>query len=205
MTEITNYKVKEFLKQPTDLILEYVDVLKHLKPIETNLEVYNLSLKNVEFIKENITNSDDISILEIIAIVQDYKEIIVPKWLIKLLPNVVNKYIQQSHLRKVLNIKITEFFGLINNIKNQLEVISKAESSSLVSENTNVKWEQVNGSEKLKIFGVFNTLDSLAGGDILKWNQINELPYGEVFTKLLMNKINADLQMEMQNIKTTKI
>jgi hypothetical protein len=204
ITEITNYKVKDFLIQPEEVIIQYVEVLKNLKPIDTNNNVFHLTLSEVEFIKENIGGDSDEGLLEIIAVIQGYKEIELPNWLKIILPNKVIQYIKETRLRKVLNLKITEFFGLINSVKNQLEVIRKAESSSLVSEHTNVKWETVNGSERLQQFGIYNTLENLAGGDILKYKEIMKLSYSEVFTKLLMNKINSDLQQEMQNIQSTK-
>ncbi|WP_431137468.1 hypothetical protein [Psychroserpens mesophilus] len=204
MEEIKNYKLKDFLKQPTELILEYVEILRLLKPIETKYDIYNLKLKEVEFIKENLNLTNDETIIEIISMVQGYEDYVTPKWLTKILPSKVVQYLNAKKKRKVLNLRITEFFGLLNNVKNQLEQISKAEASSLTSEHTNIKWEQVNGSERLQKFGIYNTLDALADGDILKYDAIMNLEYSEVFTKLLMNKTNSDLQHEMQNIKTIK-
>lgn len=42
------------------------------------------------------------------------------------------------------------------------------------------------GIDELNIFGDKNTIDQLAGGDILKWNDIKKLPYEQVFEKQLM-------------------
>lgn len=203
VTEIKNYKLKDFLKQPTELIFDYINVLKHLKPIDTNNEVWYLSLKEVEFIKENVGITNDESIIEIIGIVQGYEDIKLPKWLKMILPKRIESYINNSKKRKVLNLRIIEFFGLLNSVKEQLEQINNAELSSLVSSNPNMKWELVNGSDRLKRFGIYNALENLSDGDILKWDKIRELQYSEVFTKLLMNKVNSDLHHEMQNIKTT--
>lgn len=177
MESITNFKLKEFFKQDYELQQEYIQVLKLLKPVETKLEVFHLKLKDVEFIKQNLTSDNDDDIIEIISKVQDIK------------------------LEDVYELGIVEIFGLIASVKEQLEQIIKAEQSSLVSENTNIKWEAVNGSERIAKFGIYNTLNTLSQGDILKWEAIMNLEYADVFMKLLLDKTNNDLQQEMQNIK----
>jgi hypothetical protein len=180
LTEIKNYKLVDFFKQPLELILDYVDILQHIEPVPTKNEVFHLKLKDVEFIKENILSDDDEALVEIIALVQGME------------------------IKEMMKMEVVEFFGLFNSVKEQLITINKAEASSLVSTNTNFKWEAVNGSERLSKFGIYNTLETLSGGDILKWNQIMEIPYSDVFTKLLMNKTNNDLQEEMNQIKELK-
>lgn len=200
MQEIKNYKIKNFLRQSPELIAEYVQILGFINPIQTNKEVYHLSLRKVEFIKENLNNSTDDSLLEIMAMVQGYED----KKIIKKLPKFIVNLFQLSAKSKVLNLRIVDFFGLLNSVKEQISDINNAESSALVSTHTNIKWEQVGGSDRLQKFGIYNSLYSLSDGDILKWEQIMELPYSEIFIKLLMDKENGDLQIEMQNIQTVK-
>lgn len=178
MEQITNFKLKDFFKQPIELVKEYVNLLQNLEPTPTKNKVFHLKLKDVEFIKQYLTSSDDGEIIKILSIVEDISE------------------------SQVLHLTIVEVYGLINSIKEQIEIINKAELSSLSSDNTNIRWEAVNGSERLKKFGIYNTLDSLSKGDILKWNDIMELPYSEVFIKLQMDKTNNDLQEEMKQIKS---
>ncbi|WP_339875200.1 hypothetical protein [Olleya marilimosa] len=178
MEQITNYKLKDFFKQDITLIQDYINILQHLEPVPTKNEVFHLKLKEVEFIKNNLSNDDDEALFEILAMVQGVKE------------------------SQILNTGIIEIFGLINSVKEQLERIQKAEASSLVSDNTNIKWETVNGSERMAKFGIYNTLDALSDGDILKWDAILELKFSDVFMKLLLNKTKNDLESEMNNIKT---
>ncbi|WP_048331019.1 hypothetical protein [Bizionia psychrotolerans] len=180
LTEIKNFELGEFFKQSPELITDYVEILKHVQPIQTKNEIFHLKLKDVEFIKEHLMSNSDEEILDIISKVQGLK----PK--------------------EVMKIKIVEFFGLMNSIKEQIIQINKAEASSLVSDHVNFKWEAVNGSERLQKFGIYNTLDSLSDGDILKWNAIMELPYSDVFMKLLINKTQSDLSYEMNQIKEIK-
>lgn len=178
MTEINNYTLSEFFKQDLNLINDYVNILQYVNPKKTHQDIFYMKLKDVEFIKQNINSVEDKPLVEIISKVQNIKE------------------------SQVMNISILDFFGLMNSIKEQLEVINQAELNSLTSDHTNMKWEQVNGTERLQRFGIYNILDSLSGGNILKWDAIMELQYADVFTKLLMDKTQNDLQHEMQNIKT---
>lgn len=203
MDEIINYKLKDFFKQKRELIEEYLQYLIHLEPIDTINEIFHLSLKDVETIKQLIQSSKDIDLIELLCIVQGYDEIKLPNWLKKLNIKYITNWVKNSRYSKVMNLRIVEVYGLINSVKKQLEQINSAEINSLQSDVTNFKWEAVNGSERLKKFGIYNTLESLSNGDITKWNQIMEMPYSEVFTKLLMNKINGELQNEMNQIKTT--
>ncbi|OCK42536.1 hypothetical protein BA195_10190 [Tenacibaculum soleae] len=178
MEQITNFKLKEFYKQPIELIEDYVNILKNLEPQQTKNQVIHLKLKDVEFIKQNLTSENDGDLISIISMVQGIKN------------------------SEVLHLDVIQVFSLINSIKEQIQKINRAELSSLSVDNTNIKWESVNGSERIAKFGIYNTIDNLAKGDILKWNAIFELPYSDVFMKLLMDKTNNDLQKEMEQIKS---
>ncbi|MBD1394596.1 hypothetical protein [Mucilaginibacter glaciei] len=51
-------------------------------------------------------------------------------------------------------------------------------------------------------FKYINTVNSLAGGDITKWESILAMPYERILTKLLLNKTEAEYQkryMEMSS------
>lgn len=54
------------------------------------------------------------------------------------------------------------------------------------------------GISELDALGAINTIDVLAQGDILKWNQIRALPYGQVFEKLLKITIEARINKRRQ-------
>ncbi|MDN3582762.1 hypothetical protein [Mucilaginibacter flavus] len=56
------------------------------------------------------------------------------------------------------------------------------------------------GIQSFEKFKYINTINSLAGGDITKWDTILNMPYERVLTKLLLNKTEAEYQkkyMEM--------
>lgn len=54
------------------------------------------------------------------------------------------------------------------------------------------------GINELNIFGDLNTIDMMAGGDVLKWNEIKKLPYQTVFDKQLKSIKEAKFQKEYQ-------
>lgn len=179
MKEIINFRLKDFLIQDAELIREYIVALQYLKPADTVKEVFHLKLKHVEHIKQNLYSNEDAELVKIVARVQDL------------------------NLKEVFDMTIVDFFRVIASVKNQLDTIAKAEDRSLAPSSINLKWEAVNGEERMSRFGIYNTLENLSGGDILKYKKIMNLPYSEVFTALLLKKTSHDLQNEMEAIKTT--
>lgn len=174
---IKNFKLKDFFQQDVKTINEYVLLLQWVEPIPTKNDIFYMKLRDVDFIKSNLGEGDE-ALIEIIARVQGIEN------------------------DDVLEMEITKFFGLLNDVKKQIERINHAENVSLSETHPNIKWETVNGSERMAKFGIFNTLDNLAGGDILKYDKIMDITYADVFTKLLMDKTRNDLNIEMSKIKT---
>ncbi|MFA6085578.1 hypothetical protein [Mucilaginibacter sp.] len=50
------------------------------------------------------------------------------------------------------------------------------------------------GIQAFEKFRYINTVNSLAGGDITKWQLILAMPYERILTKLLLNKTEAEYQ-----------
>jgi hypothetical protein len=137
-----------------------------------------MKLKHVEFIKQTIDSGNVSDLVEVVSKVQKVPE------------------------EKVLDMPIIKFFGIMASIRSQLKVIVKAEENGLTPSHIDLKWEAVNGSQKMSKFGIYNTLESLSGGDALKYQSYMNMNYAEVFTILLMRKTSSDLQWEMNQIKT---
>lgn len=57
------------------------------------------------------------------------------------------------------------------------------------------------GVTKLNEFGAFATVHSLAGGDILKHEAIEALPYFQVYQTLKLQKVNGDIERRYASIK----
>jgi hypothetical protein len=97
---------------------------------------------------------------------------------------------------------IIHFFGIINSIKEQLMTIVSAEENGLTPSDVNMKWEQVGGSERMEKFGIINTLDKLTGKKPHLHKIYLNMKYSEIFTILLKWKTEAEIQKEMNQIKT---
>lgn len=175
--EIENFKLSEFLNQDIETIKAYVTILKFIPSQETENEIFHMKLEDVEFFKQNINSSEDSSIIEIVAKVQDIE------------------------IEEVLEMEIITFFALLNSIRKQIEKLINAESEMLNPDYVDPRWSAVSGSDRMAKFGIYNTLEMLSNGDILKYQKIMELSYSEVFTVLLMRKTKGDIEREMKAIK----
>ena len=58
------------------------------------------------------------------------------------------------------------------------------------------------GIEVFNQYGALNTLETLSGGDILKYELVKGLMYDEVYTKLLMNKDKRIFEKNYRDIVT---
>lgn len=61
------------------------------------------------------------------------------------------------------------------------------------------------GVSELDKLGIFNIIDSLAGGDILKHDEVRKLPYYKVFDKLLKGVIESKIQKNYAKIQQNKV
>jgi hypothetical protein len=175
---IDNFKLIEYLNQPPEVIEQYLIALRYLKPKETEQQLYKMKLKEVEEIKQDIDSGEDRDLIKIVALVQNCTQ------------------------EEVLDFKIIDFFGLLNSIREQIKVILTAEENAFTPSKLNVKWEMVNGAERMSKFGIYNTLESLSNGDATKYEYFMNMEYSEVFTILLMRKTASDISQEMNEIKT---
>jgi len=176
--EIENFKLIDFFNQNRSLIDNYVVALRYVKPIKTKREVFQMKMKHVELIKQTIGSGNDRDLIKIVSKVQKCSE------------------------DEVLEMQIIQFFGIINSIKEQLMTIVRAEENGLTPSDVNMKWEQVGGSERMEKFGIINTLDKLTGKKPHLHKVYLNMKYSEIFTILLKWKTEAEIQKEMNQIKT---
>ncbi len=85
---------------------------------------------------------------------------------------------------------------------NQLKEIIELEELHLKTDPT--PDQKAAGLELFNEFGVMNTIKALAGGDILKYNEVVKLEYNLVFTHLKMNKVSKVYQENYSTILRNK-
>lgn len=93
--------------------------------------------------------------------------------------------------KEVNNMELFNCFACYQWVTDQLLEINKVEKECLGDEPS---IEQKNaGVEELEQFGYANSLDMLAGGDILKYDAILLMPYAVIFRKLYMEKVKQEI------------
>lgn len=200
MEKIINYKLKDFLKiKDEQLIEDYLLILDSLRPlkqiINPNYNRFNKQPKKLDIkaIRE-LTFGDVIN---------------VRNWINEAsMESIIEIYQLITGLTKkqILNLGIIQFYGIFSFIKNELEEIGNIEVNELSDEDDfDINIEAVNAKERMSRFGVLNTIDSLANGDILKWEQIQKLPYLTVLSKLIMDNLKNKIQKEISELQKKQL
>ncbi|MFA7361919.1 MAG: hypothetical protein WC139_12880 [Candidatus Kapaibacterium sp.] len=60
------------------------------------------------------------------------------------------------------------------------------------------------GIENFQEFGAFATIDRLAGGDVLKYDAIERMPFNLIFTKMKLNKVTYEFDDNLRKIYLAK-
>jgi len=60
--------------------------------------------------------------------------------------------------------------------------------------------EKKAGIQAFEKFKYINTVNSLATGDITRWDDVLNMPYERVLTKLLLNKAEAEYQQKYSEL-----
>lgn len=95
-----------------------------------------------------------------------------------------------------------ELFSFVLWVKDSLEAIFNLEKEYLSNE---PDADSINaGIRDFDELGEINTIDNLAGGDILKWEEVKRLPYHQVFDKLRKNTIENKFNKRYQKIIAEK-
>lgn len=66
------------------------------------------------------------------------------------------------------------------------------------------KEQKAAGIDRLYILKEVNTIDALAQGNVLRWQEVLRLPYNVVYLKLLKNKLDNDFQERYKKILENK-
>lgn len=121
---------------------------------------------------------------------------------------------QEGNIEEIINIickekeieikEITqrETISFVLWLKDEIEAIHQLESRYLQSQPDPDMIAA--GVNDLNEFGELNVIDSLAGGDILKWDEVGRIPYYKVFDKLRKNIIDRRINTNYQKILATK-
>lgn len=115
---------------------------------------------------------------------------------------ILKNYKKNITFKRVKRARNNDKFLFMLWVKEQYTRINDLEERMLVSP-PDVKLLQA-GIRELDVLGDYNTIDSLAGGDILKWEAIRQMKYSEVFNKLLKNTIESRINKRLVEINKQK-
>jgi hypothetical protein len=202
METIINYKVKDFLKlTDVGVVQEYIAILDLLKPSyevdNPNYKWYDKWLKKhpkmllvkdirsllyyeVDQIRNNFEEGSAQAIFDSIKLVLDVQD------------------------KEILNFTITTFYAIISKIRTNLIEVNNGEVNELLDDYQDEFLLAINANQRMAKFGVLNIIDSLANGDVLKWKEIEKLPYMVVFTKLRMENEKNKIQREINELQRKK-
>lgn len=106
---------------------------------------------------------------------------------------------QNHFFIEVQRISINDAIAFILWLIDEMKSITELEGQYLRSE-PDIKMLQA-GINKLDKFGVLNTLDNLANGDILNYDSIRNTPYNVIFDKQYMEVTRSEIEKKLAKIK----
>ena len=96
---------------------------------------------------------------------------------------------------EIMKISPLDRFRLLLWLEHQYQKINKMESTYLVSP-PDMKLIAA-GIRDLDPLGITNVIDMLAGGDVTKWAEVEQLPYSVCFEKQLKNTIEKRIEKKL--------
>lgn len=178
--EIENITVAEFLQLPEDDLVQQFFLLRNIRPKAKYLDkevpaVKNLAFKDVVMLKRLRQKDQITSMVQGVFDITD---------------------------EDIVKMEILTFFPLLNHILMGLDEIQKMEEMNLMSETEGELLAA--GVDRMERYGELALIDQLAGGDFLKWGEVECEPYIKVFTKLCMEKDRSDIQKNYADIMRSK-
>ena len=110
--------------------------------------------------------------------------------------------ITAKQINDTLNIKFFDFFYQWRWVEEEILKTVEMEQNFLSYDPTGDEIEA--GIENLYKFGAFATVDGLANGNPLVYQEIESLPYGMIFTKLYLDSVKDKFQRDYHKIITRK-
>lgn len=102
----------------------------------------------------------------------------------------------------LLEIRSTEFFPMWNYFISRMKYIDELRQKA-IPEDPDPDWKRA-GGDRLQKYGALGMIDKLAGGNILIWDEIQNLPYHLVFMKICLEHDRGEILEKFAEIKRGK-
>ena len=86
----------------------------------------------------------------------------------------------------------------------QIEELEKRFEAVLTQHGESSESFQAGGAELFNKYGVFNIIDQLAGGDVLKWDEVLKIECATVLIKLCMEADKKEFQRRLGEVLKKK-
>ena len=188
-------RVYEFLQLSEEMQRGILPVLKVLKPL-SNYTRRRWFKKRTHGVKESIT---ELTFGEVNSI----KRLVMRETTEELLR--AFEIVYKCKARDIVRMNVTKFYRCMIFITSEVDKIIKLEQLHWNTEPTDhdIKLQQA-GVKDLEQFGDLPMIDSLAGGDILRYNDIEKLNYLEVHYILWYRAIQTNIQNRFQKLMINK-
>ncbi|WP_187248556.1 hypothetical protein [Mesonia sp. K4-1] len=110
------------------------------------------------------------------------------------------KFVYKINTRnQFFNCSVFDVFAAYAWILEGVNEIFKAEKMKLFKKPTH---KQINaGIEDFDQLGEVPSIDNMASGNILKWDEVQEMPYGLVMRKMLLNRVQSEYEERLAKQK----
>lgn len=198
METLINYKLSDFLQiKDENLIQSYLVILDLLKPLkEISNPIYKWYKKHPKTIQ--LKPIKELTFGEVSTIRDNFNE-----GLIEGIFETIQLVTGLSH-KHIIDFTILDFYGIISNMKAELIELGNLETNNLADDTFDINVEAVNARQRMSKFGVLNIIDSLAKEDVLRWEEITNLPYLTVFNKLMMDKEKSAISNDIAELQRKK-
>lgn len=185
----------DFIQLPEEKQKELLPALKVLKPL-SNYTRRHWFKKRTHGVKESIT---ELTFGEVNSI----KRLVMRETTEYLLR--AFEIVYKCKARDVIRMEVIQFYRCMIFITTEVDKIIKMEQQHWNTEPTDhdAKLQQA-GVKDLEQFGDLPMIDSLAGGDILRYNDIEKLNYLEVHYILWYRAVQTNIQNRFQKLTINK-
>lgn len=205
MSDLIDYKIRE-LGRPVryEDAVEIGFILRHLKPADQVVvgrrtyrarDPYQMTIAQLVNVQRAAAREDLDQQLEAVRLVYWRKA-----WEIRGgRPRRTEKKISRA---EILEMRSTQYFRLWNYVKKRLEFVAQMREQAIVNHDEG-NWKAA-GVDKLARFGAATMIDALAGGDVLKWKEVERLPFPVALMKQSLDSTTAQVQREYARITRPK-
>lgn len=117
-------------------------------------------------------------------------------------PETFSEKISEQIKPDILKLSLMDAFAIGGHF---LKAITEFYKRNKLKDGIEYSSEQIRaGIKEFSKFGAFNSIDTLAGGDITKWSQVVMLPMSDVILKLMMNQQQYRYEKKYHEILSKK-